>query len=72
MEGEPPKKIWRYVFMASEYMMGKWTRFKIMKFAPKWGRSIMENLKEGHLTLKITRDGEGLGTDYHIIVTSVK
>lgn len=72
MEGEEPKKLWRYYFMASEYMMGKCTRFKVMKFAPKWGRQIIDNLKEGHLTLKITRDGDGLGTDYHIIVTSVK
>jgi hypothetical protein len=73
MEGELPKKIWRYVFMASEYMAGgKWTKFKIMKFAPKWGRQIIANIKEGHLTLKITRDGEGLGTDYNIISTSVK
>jgi len=72
MEGEPPKKIWRYHFMASEYMMGRWTKFKLMRFAPKWGRSIMENLKEGHLTFKITRDGEGLGTSYHIISTNMK
>jgi hypothetical protein len=72
MEGEPPKKIWRYVFMASEYMAGKWTKFKVMKFAPKWGRQIIDNLKEGHLTLKITRVGDGLGTDYKIISTSVK
>jgi hypothetical protein len=72
MEGEPPKKIWRYHFMASEYMMGKWTRFKVMKFSPTWGRLILENLKEGYLTLKITRDGDGLGTSYHIISTNVK
>jgi hypothetical protein len=72
MEGEPPKKLWRYYFMASEYMMGRWTKFKLMKFAPKWGRQILDNLKENHLTLKITRVGEGLGTDYRIISTSVK
>jgi hypothetical protein len=57
--------------MASEYMMGKWTKFKLMRFAPKWGRQITDNIKEGHLTLKITRIGDGLGTDYKIIVTDV-
>jgi hypothetical protein len=70
MEGEPEKKLWRYHFMASEYMMGRWTKFKLMKLSPTWGRLILENLKEGHLTLKITRDGDGLGTSYHIISTT--
>jgi hypothetical protein len=73
MEGQPPKKIWRYNFTASEYLsdIGKWTRFKTMKLSPTAGRYVIDNLKEGHLTLKITREGEGLGTEYHVIATNV-
>ena len=64
LEGEEPKQIMRYSFAASEYMMGRWTRFKVMKIAPTWGRQIMLNNKEGNLTLKITREGDGFGTRY--------
>ena len=72
LEGEEPKQIMRYSFSASEYMMGRWTRFKVMKIAPRWGRQIMLNNKEGNLTLKITREGDGFTTNYHIIPTNVK
>lgn len=73
-EGQPDDKQWRYHFMASEYMMGRWTRFKLMRFAPTWGRMILDNLKDGALTLKITRRGSTQNdTRYTVIpATNVK
>jgi hypothetical protein len=71
MEGEEPKKLWRYYFMASEYMMGRWTKFKLMRFAPTWGRQVLANVEEGSLTLKITRRGSTQSdTKYTIVVAN--
>jgi hypothetical protein len=70
-EGEPDNKQWRYHFMASEYMMGRWTKFKLMRFSPTWGRMIIDNMKDGALTLKITRRGSTQQeTRYTIIPTT--
>jgi hypothetical protein len=74
-EDQPVKYIERYHYMCSENMgQGKWTKFKLFKIAPTWGRQILANIKEGNLTLKIARKGIGqTDTDYRIVVmTNVK
>jgi hypothetical protein len=38
-----------------------------MKLAPKWGNQVIANNAAGNLTLKITRKGSGLKTNYEII-----
>ncbi len=70
-EGEAPQKSMKYVFTASERIdEGKWTRFKLMKFSPTWGKGIVANIEEGNLTLKITRKGSTMSDTEYIIVTS--
>jgi hypothetical protein len=67
LENEPTKFIWQYHYQASEYLQGKWTKWKEMKLAPKWGNQVNANNVAGNLTLKITRKGSGLKTNYEII-----
>jgi hypothetical protein len=47
----------------------KWSRFKTLRLAPKRGRQVITNIKEGNLTLNITKKGNGLETDFIIIST---